>query len=106
MRQGDAALWAAKLRIPEDVRMQSTVRPEGGAWAAEKARLTFSEGMIREFAVDPGAAAMLVHFERERSAEAALRRIAMEMKTDVEELRGQLLGFLRHMIGNGLLEAE
>lgn len=105
LRAGEAALWAAKLRVAADVRMHSVVRPEGGGWTAESARLTFSEGMIRDFVVDAGAASMLVHFDRERSAEMALRRIAMEMKRDVEGLRGELGGFVRHMVENGLLEA-
>lgn len=106
LRQGDSAIWASKLRISPDVRLDRSSRVVKGKWVPEAARLRFDGGMVMEFEVAPDTATLLQHFQNEKSADKALRRIAAEMGRGPEDVRRDLLGYLKHLIGNGVLYAE
>lgn len=50
-RQDDAAIAAAKLRVPADVRLVHSMRDGGGKWVRDAARLEFVEGLARTFPI-------------------------------------------------------
>jgi len=103
VRSADAAIWATKLRISPDVRLERSLRVAKGKWVPEAARLRFESGLVMEFEVAPDTATLLQHFEAEKSAEKALRRIAADMGRGPEDVRRDLLGYLKHLIENGIL---
>ena len=103
VRKGDAEIWGTKLRISPDVRLQRRLRVAKGKWVPEAARLRFESGLVMEFEVAPDTATLLQHFETEKTAEKALRRIAADMGRGPEDVRRDVLGYLKHLIENGVL---
>ncbi len=104
LRMSDAELWEEKLRLAPDMRLQQTVRPEGGRWMADSANLTFIDGFIQEYDVEPRTAGLLILYDGTRSSEAVLARLSTEMGEDAEAMREGWMGYLRHLIGSGILE--
>lgn len=104
LRQGDAALWRAKLRLAKDVRMIHTVRPEGSSWMADSSRITFAGGLIQEFEVDPRTAPLLLLYDGTRKSEDVLARVALQVGGKVNEMRDGWLGYVKHLAANGILE--
>lgn len=105
LRKSDREVWEARLRLPADVRLQHTVRPEDGKWMADSSRLTFVEGLIAEFEVDPQTAGLLLMYDGKRKNEEVLARVAREMEGKPSELRDGWLEYVRHLVENRILEA-
>jgi SAM-dependent methyltransferase len=104
LRMSEAELWKAKLRLAPDMRLQQMVRPEGGRWMADSAKLTFIDGFIQEYDVEPRTAGLLILHDGTRTSEEVLARLAAEMGEDAEGMRAGWMGYLRHLIGSGILE--
>ena len=64
------------MRLAPDMRLQQTVRPEGGRWMADSAKLTFSEGFIQEYDVEPRTASLLILYDGTRTSEEVLARLS------------------------------
>ena len=104
LRMSEEELWGAKLRLAPDMRMQQMVRPEGGRWMADSAKLTFIDGFIQEYDVEPRTATVLILFDGTRTAEEILKRMAKELGEEAEDVREGWMGYMRHLIGSGILE--
>ncbi|MBL8237541.1 MAG: methyltransferase [Bryobacterales bacterium] len=104
VRRSPAEIWEAKLRLAPDMRMVPTMRPEGGRWMTDSVKLTFAEGLISEFEVEPRTANLLLLYDGTRKSEAVLEKIAAAMGQKAGELKSEWIGYLKHLIGNGILE--
>jgi len=104
LRMNDADLWDVKLRLAPDMRLAQTVRPENGRWMADSAKLTFVDGFIQEYDVEPRTAGLLILYDGKRSSEEVLARLAKEMGEEAEDMREGWMGYLRHLIGSGIVE--
>jgi carbamoyltransferase len=104
LKKSDREIWEARLRLAPEMRLQHTVRPEGGTWKAERSRITFAEGLISEFEVEPRTAGLLAMYDGKRKSEEVLARVAQEMGGKPSELRDGWVGYLRHLIENRILE--
>ena len=100
----DSELWEARLRLAPDMRLQQIVRPEGGRWMAHSAKLTFDEGFIQEYDVEPRTASLLILYDGTRTSAEVLARLSAEMGEEVEDIRAGWMGYLRHLLGSGILE--
>jgi SAM-dependent methyltransferase len=104
VRRSPAEIWEAKLRLAPDVRMLPTMRAEGGRWMAEAVKFTFAEGLISEFEVDPRTANLLLLYDGTRKSEAVLEKVAATLGQRPGELKSDWIGYLKHLIGCGILE--
>jgi len=104
LRLSEAELWESKLRLAPDMRLQQVVRPDSGRWMADSAKLTFIDGFIQEYDVEPRTAGLLILHDGKRTSEEVLIKLSKEMGEEVEDMRGGWLGYLRHLIGSGILE--
>ena len=104
LRMDDANLWEARLRLAPDMRLQQIVRPEGGRWMEDSAKLTFSEGFIQEYDVEPRTASLLILYDGTRTSAEVLARLSAEMGEEVEDIRAGWMGYMRHLLGSGILE--
>jgi SAM-dependent methyltransferase len=66
LERGDGELGRARLRVAPEVRLVSTMRAEGGRWAAEASKLQLAEGLVREVALDGKTAAALAQLDGKR----------------------------------------
>lgn len=104
LRMSDADLWEMKLRLAPDMRLAQMVRPENGRWMADSAKLTFVDGFIQEYDVEPRTAGLLILYDGKRSSEEVLERLSKEMGEDAEDMREGWMGYLRHLLGSGIVE--
>jgi SAM-dependent methyltransferase len=89
---GDEALRRARLRVPAEVRLTSTMRAEGGKWLGETARVGYAEGMPVEMETDAATAAGLALFDGKRATADVMA--ANQWKT----------GTVRRFVSRGILE--
>jgi SAM-dependent methyltransferase len=104
VRRSPAEIWEAKLRLAPDMRMVPTMRPDGNRWMAESVKFTFAEGLISEFEVEPRTANLLLLYDGTRKSEAVLEKVAAAMGQKPGELKSEWIGYLKHLIGCGILE--
>jgi len=104
LRISDEELWGVTLRVAPDMRLVQTVRPENGRWMADAASLTFADGFITEYNVEPRTATLVILYDGMRSSEEVLARVAKEMGEKAEDMRESWLGYLRHLITSGIVE--
>jgi len=104
LRKKDHEIWDARLRLAPDVRLQHTVRPQGTQWMAESSRITFGEGLISEYEVDPRSAGLLLLYDGTRKSEQVLARVAKELGDKPNEMRDGWAGYVKHLIESGILE--
>ena len=71
---------------------------------ADSAKLTFGEGFIQEYDVEPRTASLLILYDGTRTSEEVLARLSAEMGEEVEDIRAGWMGYLRHLLGSGILE--
>ncbi|MFN0103510.1 MAG: methyltransferase [Bryobacteraceae bacterium] len=88
----DDAIGTTKLRLAAEVRVVNTLRPESGKWLPESSRITFAEGLAREYPVDPQTAAVLALFDGRRKTVDVLPGGQFRM------------GHVRQLVGYGVLE--
>lgn len=104
LRQGEAEIWAGRLRMAPEVRVERTARAAEGRWVTEGAKVLVTAGMTAASMLDPRTVDFFPLFDGVNSMETILGRVAGAMGVPVDRVRGGWLKYVSQLTADGILE--
>jgi len=99
----DRQLLQASLRCPDDVRCESTQRPQAGHWKPADSRLRSTSGLAFTARLDPAIVQFVAQCDGRRRLIDELKKIAESEGRTVEQIAAGVLQVVRRLIELGFL---